>query len=84
VVERSTPEPAPAPKPEPKPKSEAKKAKTVSPAASLMSQIEEASKVSVLLTIKGRIEKGMLTDQERDILVGSLNAKLTQVTGGKK
>jgi hypothetical protein len=84
VVERSTPEPAPAPKPEPKPKSEAKKAKTVSPAASLMSQIEEASKVSVLLTIKGRIEKGMLTDQERDILVGSLNAKLTQLTGGKK
>jgi recombination protein RecT len=84
VAERSTPEPAPASKPEAKVKSEPKKAKTVSLAATLMSQVEEASKVSVLLTIKGRIEKGMLTDQERDILVGSLNAKLTQLTGGKK
>ena len=84
VAERSALSPAPAPKPEPKAKSEPKKAKTVSVAAGLMAQIEEASKVSVLLTIRGRIEKGMLTDQERDVLVGSLNAKLTQVTGGKK
>jgi hypothetical protein len=84
VAALSPEKPTPAPKPEAKVKSEPKKAKTVSLAATLMSQVEEASKVSVLLTIKGRIEKGMLTDQERDILVGSLNAKLTQLTGGKK
>lgn len=72
--------PSPAPKPEPKAKGKGKKG--ASPSEELHKAIAEATKLSVLFTIKGRIEKSQAEDKAA--LLGELNAKLATVKGAKK
>jgi len=68
--------------PKAEPKKKAAKKKPVEIAEQLYAQLDEAGKMSVLFTLKGRIEKADLPEDVRADLMSKLNAKLAQLKKG--
>jgi hypothetical protein len=74
----------PAPKPEPKPKKAAAKKAAASKLEGLTADVEAAEKLSMLFTLKGRINKADLSEAEKGVLLAALEAKLKTVREKKK
>lgn len=83
---QTPPEPAAAPSTgEPAAKAAKKpRKKVVAKAEELFAAVSDAKKLSVLFTLKGRIEKAGLDEKEKAELLKQLDAKLAEVKGAKK